>query len=114
MNYKEILQNIINNGTPKQPVRFDSSGNYIKVENSTIGVFGSIFEHDMSKGFPLTTLRKMPFKSTCVELEGFINGITSKKWYKDRGCNYWNYWCCPQNLKQICKEKHNKDPKDLD
>lgn len=50
----------------------------------------------MSEGFPLLTCRKMPFKSMCVEVEGFINGITSKKWYQDRGCKYWDAWANPK------------------
>ena len=50
----------------------------------------------MSEGYPLLTLRTVPFKSAAIELEGFIKGITSKQWYKERGCNYWNQWCNPQ------------------
>lgn len=96
MNYKEILENVLKNGKPKQAVRFDSNNNPIPVENGTIGTFCEIFRHDMSEGFPLSGLRKLPFKSTCVELEGFIKGITSKKWYQDRGCKYWDHWCNPE------------------
>lgn len=95
MNYKEILLNVLNNGQPKAAVRFDSSGNVIPVENGTIGTFCEIFRHNMSEGFPLSGMRKLPFKSTCVELEGFIKGITSKKWYQERGCKYWNEWANP-------------------
>lgn len=94
------MGDIVYNGCAKQPVRHTSDGREIVLENSTIGVFGSVFSHDMANGFPLTTLRKMPFKSTCIELEGFIGGITSKQWYKDRGCNYWNYWANPQAIKE--------------
>jgi thymidylate synthase len=101
MKYKEILQNIITNGKPKQPVRFDSNNNPVPVENGTIGTFCEIFRHDMSEGFPLTTLRRMPFKSMSVELEGFIKGITDKKWYQDRGCKFWNEWANPESLKEI-------------
>lgn len=103
MNYKEILQNIINNGTPKQPVRFDSSGNHTPVENGTIGTFCEIFRHDMSQGFPLTTLRKMPFKSTCSELEMFVKGITDKDFLKSRNSNFWNYWCSKKELENFPK-----------
>lgn len=95
MNYKEILENVLKNGQPKQAVRFDSSGNHITVENSTIGTFCEIFRHDMSQGFPLTTLRKMPYKSMAIELEGFIKGITDKKWYQDRKCKFWDEWANP-------------------
>lgn len=37
-------------------------------------------------------------KSVRVELEGFIKGITSKSWYKERGCNIWNEWCNPERI----------------
>lgn len=96
MNYKEIIQNVLVNGVNKQATRYAPDGSVIPVENGTIGTFCEIFRHDMAEGFPLTTLRKMPWKSIRVELEGFIKGITSKKWYKDRGCNFWNEWANPE------------------
>jgi len=58
------------------------------------------FSHDMSNGFPLLTTRKMPFRSMCVELEGFIKGITSKKWYQDRKCHFWDFWANPHKIAQ--------------
>lgn len=64
----------------------------------TISYAGAMIRHDMAEGFPLLTLRKIPFKPAAVELEGFINGITSKKWYKERGCNWWNQWCSPEKV----------------
>ena len=105
MNYKEILENIIKNGKPKQPVRFEN-GNPIPVGNATIGTFCEIFRHDMSDGFPLTTLRKMPFKSIRVELEGFIKGVTDKKWYQERGCKFWSEWSNPVAVKDSLIEKY--------
>jgi len=96
MNYKEIIENVVNNGQAKQATRYDNNNQIIPVENGTIGTFCEIFRHDMSKGFPLTTLRKMPWKSVRVELEGFIKGITTKKWYQDRGCKFWNEWSNPE------------------
>ena len=59
-------------------------------------IAGFMFEHDMSEGFPLLTSRKLPFKSTKVELEFFIKGLSSKKWLQDRGCHYWDGWCNPE------------------
>lgn len=64
----------------------------------TISISGHMFEHDMSLGFPLLTTKKMAFKSVAVELEGFIKGITSKKWYQDRGCHIWDEWCNPMKV----------------
>lgn len=59
----------------------------------------AVIKHDMSEGFPLLTSRKIPYKSVRIELEGFIKGISSKKWYQERGCKYWNEWCNPQKVK---------------
>lgn len=54
------------------------------------------FSFDMSTDkFPLCTTRKLPIRSTAVELEGFLRGITDKNWYKERKCKYWDYWANP-------------------
>ena len=84
--FKENLELILTNGYKKE----DRTG------TGTISFPGVMIRHDMSEGYPLLTLRKVPFKSAAIELEGFIKGITSKQWYKERGCNYWNQWCNPQ------------------
>lgn len=85
-NFQETLELILTNGYKKE----DRTG------TGTISYPGIMIRHDMSDGYPLLTLRKIPFKSAAVELEGFIKGITSKKWYQERGCNYWNQWCNPK------------------
>jgi thymidylate synthase len=59
---------------------------------------GFMFEHDMAEGFPLLTSRKLPFKSTKVELEFFIKGLNNKKWLQERGCKYWDGWANPQKV----------------
>lgn len=84
--FQETLELILTKGYKKE----DRTG------TGTISFPGVMIRHDMSYGYPLLTLRKVPFKSAAIELEGFIKGITSKKWYKDRGCNYWNQWCNPK------------------
>jgi thymidylate synthase len=50
---------------------------------------------DLQNGFPLLTHKKMAKKTFAVELEGFIKGITSKRWFQERGCKIWNEWCNP-------------------
>lgn len=105
MNYLEIIQNVLKNGQPKQATRYDSNGNVIPVSNGTIGTFSEIFRHDMSKGFPLTTLRKMPWRSIRVELEGFIKGVTDKKWYQERKCGFWNEWANPETVQNVALKR---------
>lgn len=94
--YKELVEYIIENGTWK-PNRTGSE---------TLSIFGWMVKFDMSDGFPILTTRKIPFKSIKVELEGFIKGITNKNWYKERGCNFWNYWCNPKKVEY--KEENKK------
>ena len=86
--FLENLELILTKGYKKE----DRTG------TGTISFPGVMIRHDMSDGYPLLTLRKVPFKSAAIELEGFIKGITSKQWYKERGCNYWNQWCNPQQV----------------
>ena len=68
-----------------------------------------MIQHDMSDGsFPLLTTKRVAFKTMSVELEGFIKGITSKQWYKDRGCNIWNEWCNPQKVPYPAADMESK------
>lgn len=67
-----------------------------------------MIRHDMSEGFPLLTIKKVPFKSMAVELEGFIKGITSKKWFQERGCRIWDEWCNPL---KVSYSNHPEDQK---
>ncbi len=59
-------------------------------------IAGAIFEHDMSKGFPLLTTKKVPLRLIATELEFFINGITDKKWLQDKNNHIWDEWAKPQ------------------
>ncbi len=63
--------------------------------------FCEIFRHDMSEGFPLLTTKRMSLKTIAVELEGFIQGITSKKWFQDRGCHIWDEWANPTMVNYV-------------
>lgn len=104
-NYKDIGLRILNSGTRKVATRniLDDNGKVIgsePVKTGTIMLPNQFFTHEMSDGFPLLTLRKLHINSIMVELEGFIKGIRSKNWYKERGCNIWNEWANPKVVKE--------------
>ncbi len=86
--YLEIVDRVLSKGDLKKN----------RTGVSAYTVVGAEFVHDMSQGFPLITTKKMASKSIRVELEGFINGETSKQWFKDRECNIWNDWCNPSRV----------------
>ncbi|MDD4995320.1 MAG: thymidylate synthase [Patescibacteria group bacterium] len=64
----------------------------------TIAIAGAMFEHDMSKGFPLLTTKKMPFKCIASELEFFIKGLTDKQWLQERNNHIWDEWASPAKV----------------
>lgn len=84
--YLDIVQRIIGAGEQKN--------NRTGVDALTVA--GAMFEHDMARGFPLLTTKKMPFKLIGTELEFFIKGITDKKWLQDHGNHIWDEWASPE------------------
>jgi thymidylate synthase len=84
--YLDIVKNVLENGE--------------KVDTRTgikaYTIAGAIFQHDMSKGFPLLTTKKTPIRLVATELEFFINGITDKKWLQDKNNHIWDEWAKPQ------------------
>lgn len=97
-NYLEIATNVLKNGEWKEN----------RTGVKTLTNFCEIYRHDMSKGFPLLTTKKMAWKTMAVELEGFINGITDKRWYQDKSCRIWDSW---SNLEQLTEQIISEDLK---
>ena len=94
--YKTIIQIIIDRGT----VAHNRTG------IDTITYPGVVIRHDMSEGFPLLTLRRIPYRSAFAEMEGFIQGITNKRWYIANSCHFWDNWCSPDEF-----NKTNSNPR---
>ncbi|MCS7317467.1 MAG: thymidylate synthase [Candidatus Dojkabacteria bacterium] len=67
-----------------------------------------ILSFDFKEGFPLFTHKKMAVHTFKVELEGFIKGITDKKWYQERKCHIWDEWCNPQKVPYAHDEETKK------
>ena len=78
--YLKLLKDILDNGVEKQ----DRTG------TGTISVFGRQIRHDMSKGFPLLTTKKMAFKTMVTELLWFLCGDTNIKFLVDNNCHIWD------------------------
>ena len=98
--YLNLLQQILDYGIWKD--------NRTGIRCQTIA--NTMLQHDMNLGFPLMTHRKLPIKSTLCELEGFLSGVTSKEWYQQRGCKYWNHWANPVKVQERYKEQLEEEP----
>ena len=78
--YLETLSDILENGVKKS----DRTG------TGTTSVFGRQLRHDLSKGFPLLTTKKLHFKSIANELIWFLSGNTNIHWLNENGVSIWN------------------------
>lgn len=96
--YLDIVKKVMEQGKEKT----DRTG------TGTIAIAGAMFEHDMNKGFPLLTTKKMPFKVIASELEFFIKGITDKNWLQERDNHIWDEWCSPKKVPYAHDEETKK------
>ncbi|MGI4843655.1 MAG: thymidylate synthase [Janthinobacterium lividum] len=80
--YLDLLRDVLENGVQK----CDRTG------TGTLSVFGRMYRHDLSKGFPLLTTKKLHLKSILHELLWFLRGDTNIKYLKDNGVSIWNEW----------------------
>jgi len=78
-NYKELIEDILENGT----VKSDRTG------TGTISVFGRQLRWNMQVGFPLMTVRKIPFRIAVEEMMFFLRGDTQTKKLEDKNINIW-------------------------
>ena len=100
--YLDLVEDILINGK-EAPCR---TGNKVLV------CLNKSLTWNVNDGFPILTFRQIPFKGAKGELSCFVQGITDKKVYQERGCNYWNYWCNPTKVPYSNKEGM-KEERDL-
>lgn len=84
--YQALLRDVLDNGVQKG----DRTG------TGTLSVFGRMYRHDLSQGFPLLTTKKLHIKSILHELLWFLRGDTNIQYLKDNGVSIWDEWATPE------------------
>jgi thymidylate synthase len=83
--YLNIVDRVLKEGVVKQT----------RQGTAAYTIAGAYFEHDMAKGYPLLTTKKVPLRLVASELEFFIKGLTDKQWLIDRNNHIWDEWASP-------------------
>ena len=80
--FLQLERHILENGVLKT----DRTG------TGTLSCFGYQMRFDLQKGFPMTTTKKLHYKSIVHELLWFLKGETNIKYLKDNGVSIWDEW----------------------
>lgn len=78
--YQELLEKVLSEGVNQS----DRTG------VGTISIAGAMLKFDLTKGFPVVTTRRYPWKAPIAEQTCFIKGKTSAKDFRDAGCKFWD------------------------
>ncbi len=103
LQYKSLLQDILNNGVEKQ----DRTG------TGTLSVFSRQIRHNMQDGFPALTTKKLAFKTMVTELLWFLKGDTNIKYLVDNNCHIWDGDAYKNFLKNSVPHDHQETLKEF-
>ncbi|MDN4492712.1 thymidylate synthase [Ureibacillus aquaedulcis] len=90
--YLGLVQHILDTGVRKE----DRTG------TGTLSIFGHQMRFDLSKGFPLLTTKRVPFKLVASELLWFIKGDTNIRYLLQNNNHIWDEWAFKKWVESDC------------
>lgn len=91
--YTRLLQEILDHGERRDQSRGMTS----------FSLFGRNLSFDLREGFPMVTVKHVPFKSVIAELVGFVLGVQDTQGFNELGTKIWDanasaeYWASNPN-----------------
>jgi len=98
--YLDLLERIKNQGREKG----DRTG------NGTYSLFGAQLRFDLTKGFPLLTTKKLPFRWIAEELFWLLSGSTNEHELREKGVDIWKEWATEEQCAKYGREKGDLGP----
>jgi thymidylate synthase len=77
---QELLREVLTEGS----LRHNRTG------KNAYSLPGMCLKHDMTKGFPAVTTKKLPFKSSTGEMVGFLRAYSNASDFRALGCKVWD------------------------
>ena len=103
--YKYLIEEVLNNGYNSE----DRTG------TGTKSVFGTQVKFDLSKGFPLLTLKNTFWKGIVIELLWMLRGETNNHFLVKNGVHIWDDWATTDGeLGPVYGAQWRKFPKKCD
>ncbi len=98
--YLDTLRHVLDNGLEHD----DRTG------VGTLSVFGYQNRHDLRKGFPLLTTKRVPLRWVAEELFWFLSGSTDERDLRDRGVDIWKEWADKEHTGRFGREPGDLGP----
>lgn len=97
--YLDLCKLILNNGIEKSD----------RTNTGTYSKFGSQIRFDLTKGFPLLTTKRVPFRLVASELLWFLRGDTNIRFLLEHNNHIWNEWAFKKWVESSEYEGPNMD-----